>query len=1087
MKEMVIMIITDIESKILQLEPGRFQKMCNDILSKMNYIPYNYVGSQSGTDKTILGTPDAIFLNENNKYIYVEYTVQQTGLIKKIKKDVEKCLDAIKKENLEESFDKIIYMHSSKNITPKENEEIKKMCNNIQFEIHGIDFIANKIKNDFPEIAEEYLEIRNNMQVIGRFSEESLQQISEKIKKEKIEIFKNDNIDEIKDKIDSLYNEAILIINNQDAQLYLNNKNKRRLEEIFETLNVLRFYYKDDKANEARQYYYNNLVILSKINIDKAIKYYKELSEEIKSECKIKLLYANLLIIKDKFQLAEIMLCDLYYEKNYTIALDSLVRCYFLNQEYDKVVKLLNNAKKETFDKYGFLAAMFIISKNMIKRLNDKEILKLNNSKFKNMPLFYTATAHMLYDLNKKKKQYKEQFKKGIKYLHEKDVVAISTMCDEAKVLKLENEMEKYLFGIQLTPYLKIKLTEILTNKRNFEKNDVQKLIELRKQVDSNDVDIDYIDARILEEQGKEIEAIDKYEKSYKIKGTLNSAYKYIELSIKKYSKIKNEIIDSLEKDNRLYSTMLVVEAYRYNNDFENAIKNSYRALYLLNGKMSNKEILKQYWSCTMLGGNTLYRNVDYACKDVVVTIESQKTKKIKNYVIEDEELFKEGGRILNTEIIRTTNELAVELINRKRGEIVELKNEKYIIKDIKDKYTFFSHLCFNKIGIEKDKSIEIFRTRKEDMDGFATQLKEKLNQIERSQNERLDIYEKSTNIPLSCFFSNEKSVEDYAKIINILLSEKERCLYAGEPINIDVEKGFVIDLTSIIVLAIFEKLDVFTEEICKKTYITTSLKNKVQYFYENLLKKQGKKETTIGVFTQKDGEQKLAINETQINDKIEFWRKIYKVLNKFKVYNVEAEKNEFFKEKRDSFFDKVQFDLIELAKQKRLPYICDDLVIRKIAGTIYKVEHTNSITLIQYLYRNNFNKYLDEIIKIIKCNYFYALYGNELGELFFLYYKNIDKDIKSKIENIIKELLKNKVSFYAYIDIFINIINNLKTMEYIKIQDNLYLNPHVKETVDFLITNIKLACENLRINYNEYEEKIIKESGAIQINIKIE
>lgn len=138
------MELTDIEAKILQLEAGRFQKMCNEILCKMNYTPYNYVGSQSGTNKTILGTPDAIFLNSNNKYIYVEYTVQQSGLGKKVKNDIEKCLKDIKAEKLEKSFEKIIYMHSCKNISPSLNEEIKKMCNNIEFEIYGIDYIANK-------------------------------------------------------------------------------------------------------------------------------------------------------------------------------------------------------------------------------------------------------------------------------------------------------------------------------------------------------------------------------------------------------------------------------------------------------------------------------------------------------------------------------------------------------------------------------------------------------------------------------------------------------------------------------------------------------------------------------------------------------------------------------------------------------------------------------------------------------------------------------------------------------------------------------------------------------------------------------
>ena len=1082
------MELTDIEAKILQLESGRFQKMCNELLCKMHYTPYNYVGSQSGTNKTILGTPDAIFLDSENKYVYVEYTVQQSGLPKKVKEDTEKCLKDIKKEGLEKIFSRIIYMHSCKNISPSLNEEIKSLCNNIKFEIYGIDYIANLIKNDFPEIAKDYLQLNdNNIQMVGRFSEEALQQISEKIKNDQLNTFKDKSIDEIKNKIDALYNEAILIVNNQDSQLYMSSKNIEKLKEIFKTLQMLQFYYKDKSTKEAKQYYYNNLVILCKFNMKEAIKYYEEIPDEIKNANDTRLLYANFLINENKLDNAEAILYDLYYNKKYLVALDSLARCYFLNKKHDKVVELLKNLKGEEFDGYGFLASMFIISKNYIKKLNEKEILKLNNSKFKNMPLFYTATAHLLFDLKKRGKKHKEQFKKGIKYLKQEDILVISTMCDEARIIGLSDEMIKYLYTISLTPSLETKLLELLINKISLKNEDIQKLDELRNKIDKNDIDIDYIDGRLLEAQGKEIEAISKYEKSYNIKGTLNSAYKYIELSMKNFSKIKTDIIEKLDKDNKIYSRMLIVEAFKYNNDYENAIKNAYKLLYLLNGKMSNKECLKQYWTCTIMAGNTLHRDVEYVCNDTVVTLESCKTKKIKSYVLEDNDFYQEGRKVLKTEIIRTTSELGIELINRKKDEFIIFKDEKYIIKDIKDKYTYFSHICFDNIGIEKDKNIKIFRTSENNVEEFAKQLKEQLNEIEESKNKQLDIYQESSNIPLSFFGGREKSADDYAKIINTLLIEEERCLYAGEPINIKVENGFVIDLTSIIILAIYDKLKVFTDDLCKKIYITTSLKNKVQYYYENLLKKQGKKETTIGIIKQEDGEQKLAIDETQINDRIEFWKEIYKVLNKFKVENVESEKNEFFDAKRNQCFDKVQFDLIELAKKKNLPYICDDLLMRKIAGGIYKVNHTNSITLVQYLYKDDYYAYLDDAIKLVKNNYIYVFYGEDLSKLFFAYYKDYSDEIKAKVENVVKQLLNTKTSFNLYIGIFINIINNLKTMEYVKIQNNVYLNNRIESVINLLIFSIKLACDKLKLNYDDYEKQITKEIGAIELKIKVE
>ena len=213
---------------------------------------------------------------------------------------------------------------------------------------------------------------------------------------------------------------------------------------------MLQFYYKDKSTKEAKQYYHNNLVILCKFNMKEAIKYYEEIPDEIKNANDTRLLYANFLINENKLDNAEAILYDLYYNKKYLAALDSLARCYFLNKKHDKVVELLKNLKGEEFDEYGFLASMFIISKNYIKKLNEKEILKLNNSKFKNMPLFYTATAHLLFDLKKRGKKHKEQFKKGIKYLKQENILVISTMCDEARIIGLSDEMIKYLYIILL-------------------------------------------------------------------------------------------------------------------------------------------------------------------------------------------------------------------------------------------------------------------------------------------------------------------------------------------------------------------------------------------------------------------------------------------------------------------------------------------------------------------------------------------------------------------------------------------------------------------------------------------------------------
>lgn len=688
----------------------------------------------------------------------------------------------------------------------------------------------NTIKNS------EINQTINNMFFFGfqKLPPEAIKQLKEMYPDE----FKNNREEEIKEEIEKLYRDAMKIVNTEEASLYISQKNIDKLKCIYQKLEFLEVHYKGTSSSEEREQYYHNLfVILARIDLSGAIKKFDMFPKDIKENNGMIYLYATFSIaLEDGLEKAENILYDLYYNKEYDIAFESLVRCYFLQKKYDKVLELLSKAKKEKFDRYGFLASIFIISKNFKKQFKETEILKYNNNKFKDMPLFYVAKAHVLYTINPKNSKIKEQFKNGLKYLKTEDVIAINTMCNVARDIKLNEEMIKFLLNIDLTPYLKIRLAEFLINKLNLNEKEIDKLKEIKDQMDEQDIDVDYIEGILLENQGKEIKAISKYEQSYSKKGTINSAYKYIELSRNNFCDIKDELLKELSLSNDLNSIMIVVEGYKYKNDFENAIKNSYKALYLLNNNTTNKEVLRQYWGCNMLGGDVLYRDVTSVCKDVGVTLKSEINSKMKNIVIEDETFYQENRKILNVEIIRSTSNLGLELINKKVNDKILYNDQTYKIISVKDKYTFFSHICFEKI--EKTCDIEIFRTNEKDMDGFVEQLKQKLIEIQKDTDERLDIYEKSGNVPLSAYFSSEKTADDYAKIINTLLSEKERVFYAGEPKNINVEKGFVIDLTSIIVLALFDKLDVFTQELCQKIYITTSLKNKVKYYYESLLRK---------------------------------------------------------------------------------------------------------------------------------------------------------------------------------------------------------------------------------------------------------
>ena len=151
--------ITDIERKIDELSGGQFQVLCDDLLSKQGYKNLVKIGTKEGSNKTTKGTPDSYFKSENGKYIFVEYTTKKDNLSKKIKNDIEKCLD-VEKTGIEISdIEEIIYCHTSSNLLPKEDRELVKICEEkgILLKLYGINEIANEIYNKYKIIAKEHL------------------------------------------------------------------------------------------------------------------------------------------------------------------------------------------------------------------------------------------------------------------------------------------------------------------------------------------------------------------------------------------------------------------------------------------------------------------------------------------------------------------------------------------------------------------------------------------------------------------------------------------------------------------------------------------------------------------------------------------------------------------------------------------------------------------------------------------------------------------------------------------------------------------------------------------------------------------
>lgn len=165
--------IESIKQKILQLDAGSFQNLCDSYLYKTGYPSIVSLGGEAGTRKTTLGTPDTYFIASNGKYVFIEYTTQRTNLFVKIKDDLEKCLDTAKTGVPHDKISEIIYCHTSSNLTPFQDSEVKKLCEDagVKLIIIGIDKLAEDIYLFHHNLSRDFLGISISTDQIQSYDE----------------------------------------------------------------------------------------------------------------------------------------------------------------------------------------------------------------------------------------------------------------------------------------------------------------------------------------------------------------------------------------------------------------------------------------------------------------------------------------------------------------------------------------------------------------------------------------------------------------------------------------------------------------------------------------------------------------------------------------------------------------------------------------------------------------------------------------------------------------------------------------------------------------------------------------------------
>lgn len=164
--------ITQIEKALLEIDPARFQRLCDSYLVYRGYDRINPIGLVIGADKVAKGTPDTLITRSDGKYVFAEYSTQQEGLAKKFMRDLAKCFDEGKTGIPVERIHEIVLCHNSI-FTADEEHKLGEECrqHGVILTTYGMGTLAHDLYQKYRGLAHDLLHVEVDTGQIVRAEE----------------------------------------------------------------------------------------------------------------------------------------------------------------------------------------------------------------------------------------------------------------------------------------------------------------------------------------------------------------------------------------------------------------------------------------------------------------------------------------------------------------------------------------------------------------------------------------------------------------------------------------------------------------------------------------------------------------------------------------------------------------------------------------------------------------------------------------------------------------------------------------------------------------------------------------------------
>ncbi|MDQ6468022.1 hypothetical protein RCC94_11035 [Exiguobacterium acetylicum] len=158
--------LNDIQNKILQMEGGKFQKLCDSYLyRKRNLENITSLGSMEGTDKTTKGIPDTYYWDSKYQgYVLVMYGTKKNATAK-LEKDIREAIEKTKINR--KDIKEIICCHTSSNLTVEKDKMLRDLASPIELTLIGIDTLSHDLLDfKYQGIVKDFLRVQESTEQV---------------------------------------------------------------------------------------------------------------------------------------------------------------------------------------------------------------------------------------------------------------------------------------------------------------------------------------------------------------------------------------------------------------------------------------------------------------------------------------------------------------------------------------------------------------------------------------------------------------------------------------------------------------------------------------------------------------------------------------------------------------------------------------------------------------------------------------------------------------------------------------------------------------------------------------------------------